>query len=893
MPIKINRHWYSLVIAECFKFLKTTKSGLTTDESKERQQEFGLNKLPTAKPLSALIILFNQIKSPLVYILLIAGLISLFLGHFTDAGVIFFAVLINTFFGFWQENKASHAIEHLRKIVKQEAKVLRDGHQIKISSSKLVPGDIIFLRSGDKVPADARLIEAEDLQIIEASLTGESIPSKKRLKPLSKGTALGDRENMVYMGTLVARGHGRAIVTATGIKTEIGKITQLIKETKEDKTPLQHKLGKFSRSLSIIVVILCLAIFGLGFFFGRDPVELFITVVALAVAAIPEGLLVAVTIILTVGMQFILKRKALIRKLVAAETLGSTSIICTDKTGTLTEGKMQVSKIITADREYDIKREKDINNLEKVQDLISKISVLCSNAVIENPDEELEEMKIIGDPTERALLTAAIESGFNKDELDREYVRISELPFDSEKKFMATLNEHKDKSHRHIFVKGAPEKIFDFCDQVLIGGKKIKLTPDQLKYLKSKYENLTKKGLRLLAVAYKTSKDLNNIKKELNNLVFLGFIALKDPLRPEAKKAINLCYQAGIRPIIITGDHHLTAKAIFEELNLTTKGNIVEGKDLDGWTDEELIKRVPEIDIYARVEPKHKLRVVDAWQARGEVVAMTGDGINDAPALKSADIGIALGDGSDVTKETADIILLDNNFSVVVAAVEQGRVIFDNIRKVILYLLSDSFSEIILIAGGLLLGLPMPILATQILWINLVADGLPNIAMTLEPGEKEIMKDKPRKKNESILNKEMKVLIFFIGIITDLILLGLFIYLLGISDNLDYIRTIIFTALGIDSLLYVFSVRTLRHSVFTQNPFKNKFLVGAVVISMGIMLIAIYLPWLQNIFHTVSLGVNEWILIIVLAIIQIFLIEIAKHHFIVKNKKTSHVPASA
>lgn len=878
--------WHALSINDCFKKLKSSPRGLSSQAAKNRQKLYGQNSLPTEKSFSSLFIFFSQLKSPLIYVLLIAGLLSLFLGDTTDAIVIFFAVIINTIFGFWQENKANKAITQLRKIVKYKAKVWRDGYEIEIDSSELVPGDIIFIKSGDKVPSDCRLISAKDLQTMEATLTGESAPSSKNNKVLKIGSYLAERNNMIYMGTIAVRGQATALVCETGLKTEIGHITKLIKETKEDKTPLQENLARFSSWLTLVVVVLSLIIFLFGLVLGKDPLEMFITAVALAVAAIPEGLIIAVTIILTIGMQFILKKKALVRKLVATETLGSISVICTDKTGTLTEGKMQVFSIITADYEYKIKLSENSSDIEKTRDLIAKVSVLCSDAVIENPQAALEELKIIGSPTEKALLIAALESGYNQQKLRQEYNQLDEISFDSEKKFMATLCRHQKMNHQHIFVKGAPEVVFKFCSKVMVAGQAEIFTKEKINYLKKKYEAATSQGLRLLAFAYKTGSDFKDCYSELNDLTFLGFMALKDPLRPEAKEAILLCQSAGIRPIIITGDHKLTAKAIFKELGFKTNGNVAEGSDLDQWSDEELQKRVVDIDIYARVEPRHKLRVVDAWQARGEVVAMTGDGINDAPALKSADIGIALGDGSDVTKETADIILLDNNFKVIVSAVEQGRIIFENIRKVVLYLLSDSFSEIILIVGSLFMGLPLPLLATQILWINLVADGLPNIAMTLEPGEAEIMRDKPRKKNESILNKEMKILIFAIGLITDIILFLFFIYLLNVLglENLDHIRTIIFAALGLDSLLYVFSIRSLRHSIFNKNFFSNKYLIASVIISFFILISAIYLPLLQNIFQTVSLNSSEWLIIFALGLVKIIFIEMVKYYFIVKNK---------
>ncbi len=880
---KKKTNWHNLSLQKVFKELKSSQKGLSARQVKARQKTFGRNRLLKGKSLSNLVILFNQIKSPLVYILLFAVIISAILGHLIDAGVILFAVLVNTCFGYWQEKKANRAIEHLRKIVKQTAKVLRQGRKIMVDSEELVPGEVIFLAAGDKVPADARLIEVEDLQAVEAVLTGESSPSTKRVGVIKKGAALADRENLVYQGTLIVRGKGRAIVCKTGWRTEVGRISRLLRETEEEKTPLQNQLKKFSHWLTGAVIGFSFLILTIGFLTGKDLVEMLIVAVALAVAAIPEGLLVAVTIILTIGMQRILKRRALVRKLIAAETLGGISIICTDKTGTLTEGEMQVFKIITADKQYSIDRLVNPSQLDKNQDLILKVSVLCSSATIENPDQELKKLKIIGDPTEKSLLLAAIHSGFNKEELEKEYRRRAEIPFSSERKFMATLNEHKRHRHQHIFVKGAPEKIFKFSDRVMVGGQKKPLTPKKAVELKKKYERLTDKGLRLLAVAYKTGQ-FNELRDELNDLVFLGFIALKDPLRSEAKDAINLCRKAGIRPVIVTGDHQKTARAIFRELGLKVDGNVVQGEDLDKWDDRELKQKVKKIDIYARVEPEHKLRIVDAWQSRGEVVAMTGDGVNDAPALKSADIGIALGGGSDVTKETADLILLDNNFSVIVAAVKQGRVIFDNIRKVILYLLTDSFSEIILVSGSLFLGLPLPILAIQILWINLVADGLPSIALTLDPAEDGLMKDKPRDRREPILNTEMKILIFIIGVITDFVLFGLFLFLLNFSKDLDYIRTIIYAALGLDSLLYVFSVRTLRHSIFTENPLKNRFLVVAVAVSLVVLVSIIYLPVLRDIFQTVFLGWQEWLIIIGLAIVKVFLIEIVKHHFIVKKR---------
>lgn len=873
--------WHNLKLSDVYKELGSSAHGLTPKEVQLRHKKFGPNELPRSKPLSSWIIFLNQIRSPLAYVLIFAGVVSIFLSHFTDAGVIFAIIFINSCFGYFQEKKASQAMEKLKQIIRRQAIAIRNGRRLRLDVSELVPGDMVALRAGDNVPADCRVITSHNLQVIEAPLTGESLPSNKKETALSAGTPLADRDNMVYMGTTVARGEGLALVCETGLTTEIGKISEMLKETKEERTPLQQQLLGLVKFLAIIISIICLAIFILGLSSGLDPVEVFLTVTALVVASIPEGLLIGVTVVLTIGIQKILRQKALVRKLIAAETLGKTSIICTDKTGTLTEGKMEIAKIITADGEYAV--EPSTAKIDKARDLIFKASVLCSSADVENPDDTIDKLKIIGDPTERALLLGAIVSGFDKEKLDLEYNKLMILPFDNEKKYMATLHDQSSHKHRHIFAKGAPEKILNFCAYQLVGDKTKKLSVADLSQLKEKYQKLSAKGLRLLAVAYKTGQFIK-LEEELNGLILLGFVALKDPLRPDAAQSLRQCQQAGIRTILVTGDHPLTAKAIFSELGIKVDHNVALGSDLDGWNDQELKNRIRDIDIFARVEPRHKLRIVQAWQKQGEVVAMTGDGINDAPAIKAADIGIALGDSTDVTKETADIVLLDNNFKVVVSAIKQGRVIFDNIRKVVLYLLSDSFTEIILISGAILMKLPMPIFALQILWVNMVADGLPNLAMAMEKEEKGIMNQPPRPRSEPLLNHQMKVLIFVISIIVDLVLLSLFVFMLRLGHDLTYIRTLIFAATGFDSFLYAFSVRSLKSSIFTENPFKNKYLVGAVVISFFILLAAIYIPFMQILFKTVNLGINDWIIIVSLAVFKVILIELIKQIFIIRKK---------
>ncbi len=883
MNIK-NISWHNLSVRNTLTKLHSKEKGLDQKEVDKRLKKYGNNVLPEKKPISQFVLVINQIRSPLVYVLLIAAIVSMLLSHYTDAGVIFFVVVINTFFGYWQESKANDAIKKLKEIITEQTNVLRDNNVKRINTSLLVPGDVVLLHAGDKVPADCRIIENENLQTVEASLTGESGSITKKTKTLLIGTNLADRNNMVYMGTIISSGKAKAVVCFTGKYTELGKITLLIDEAKEEKTPLQNNLTRFSKNLTIVILIISVLVFIQGYFSGRNLSEMFITVVALAVSAIPEGLLVAVTIILTLGMKFILKKKALVRKLIATETLGSTSVICTDKTGTLTEGKMRVSHIITDDKEYTMINNSECTEAEKNKNLISKISVLCSSAEIEEMNSELSHIKIIGDPTESALLLASIQAGFDVGELRKEYVRKEEIPFDSNRKYMVALYNHEKDKHSHIFVKGAPEKIFEFCSQIMVGGKKVAISNNRLNSLRKKYENLTAKGLRVLAFAYKTGH-FTKLDKNVNELIFLGFVGIKDPLRAEAKETIELCQKAGIRPIMITGDHKLTAKAIFEELGVKMDGNIVEGYELDKWSDEELVKKVPHIDVYARVEPKHKLRIINAWKKRGEVVAMTGDGINDAPAIKAADIGIALGSGSDVTKETADIILLDNNFSVIVAAIKQGRRIFDNIRKVIVYLLADSFSEIILIAGSIMLNLPLPIIATQILWVNIMSDGLPNLAIAIEKEEDGIMENMPRKRNEPILNRGIKMLILT-GAIADLFVFALFIYLLNKFTNasIEYIRTIIFSIVAIDSLFYAFSIRNLRHSILNKKVFSNRYLILAVIASFVACLAILYIPFLQSVFHTVNMGVYAWSLIISFCVFKIILIEITKYFYFIRKK---------
>ncbi|HPC37391.1 MAG TPA: HAD-IC family P-type ATPase [Candidatus Paceibacterota bacterium] len=864
-----EKKWHSLKVEEVVRIFDTdTNKGLSEKEAKERLKKFGTNRLPEEKSFSHLKILLDQFTSPLIFILVIAGIICLVINETTDAIVIFSAVILNVIVGFFQENKASQILMSLKKVVKHEAEVLRDGHLKVIDSTLIVPGDIVILNAGNKVPADGLIIETYELTTNEAALTGEWMPTHKTLGRLPQATPLADRDNMVYMGTVVENGKGKFIATETGVNTEIGKIATMVQETKEEKSPYQKKLANFSKIVGIIILFICIGIFVEGMLSGGNFIEMFTISIAVAVASIPEGLPVAMTVVLAVGMQRILKKGGLVKKLASAETLGSTSVIATDKTATLTEGKMVVREIIS--------KISNNNSEENNKNFILKAATLASEAFIENPEEIKENWIVRGRPTDKALLEAGIKAGINKQDFEK--YKLLELPFNSERKFNGVIYNENEQSI--LYICGAPEKILHICN----------LNNEERKQLEEKLEELTKNGLRVVATAYKTLKNIDvnkiNIEYELKDLNFMGFISLEDPIRKEVKEAMKLCRQAGVNPIIVTGDHKLTAKAVAKELGFEIKEkNILEGKDLDKISDIEFEKILDNIKIYARVEPRHKMRIVAAWQKRGEVIAMIGDGINDAPALKKADIGVAVGSGTEVAKEAADLILLNDSFSIIITAIEEGRGLLDNIRKVITYLMSDSFTEVILIGVSIFAGVPLPITAVQILYINLIEDGLPNMALAFEPKENDLMQQKPQKLNVPLLNKEMKSIIFIIGLITDLILLSVFFLLLRQNYELDYLRTMIFAMLAIDSISYVFYCKSLRKNIWQINLFNNKFLLGAWLFGVLALIAAIYFPPLNMLLKTTPLYLDSWKIIIGMGVINIALIEFVKWIFI-RNGKT-------
>ncbi|MBU1036873.1 HAD-IC family P-type ATPase [Patescibacteria group bacterium] len=885
--------WHNSSCVQTLQELKSSEDGLLFDEVKKRLIKYGRNELPRKKSITKLELIIDQFKSVLIYVLLFAGLFSLLFGEIVDAWVIFAAILMNAIVGFIQENKAQKALKKLRETISPQAKVLREGKGQEIPTKDLVPGDIIMIQAGDKVPADARILEEKDLETIEASLTGEPQTIQKDKEILEKGTVLAERKNMLYMGTIISRGRGKAVVVATGINTQIGQIAKLVSEIKEELTPLQKNLNSFSKNLSLIILSLCLVILITGLIRGNEFAIMFNTAVAVAVSAIPEGLAVAVTVILAIGMQRILKKKALVRKLLAAETLGSITLICTDKTGTLTIGEMRVVEVVTSSYQINVitgTPKISQAGLEEGFDLI-KIGMLCNDAIVQEENQDLTATQVLGSGTEKALMLAGMQIGMKLSDLNKQYPRLDEILFDSEKKYMATLHP-LDKEHNLIYFKGAPELIIDSATHVQVGGRAERITQQKRKELSQRFQKLSKEGLRVLAFAYreisKKVTDFESLEKPLEKVTLVGFIGIKDPLRDDVKETLVLIKKAGIKIVIITGDNKLTAKAIAQELELNIKDeNILEGSQMSKLTDEELEKKVKDIKIYARVTPKDKFRIVQAWQKCGEAVAMTGDGINDAPALKQADIGVALGSGSEVAKQTANLVLLDNHIKTIAAAIEQGRVIYDNIKKVILYLLSDSFSEVIIIFGSLFFGFPLPLLPAQILWINLITDGFPSIALTVEPGEKELMSESPERRKRPILDTERRILIMVISLVTGLSSLGLFYYYWKFVGDIDLARTVAFTVLGIDSLLYVFSCRTLRHSIFHSHFFRNKPLLLGVLAGASLQLIAIYSPIFQNILRTVPLSLNEWSLILMVSFAVILVIELIKWIFItLRRSKT-------
>ncbi len=881
MDVTKIQYPYSLSVAQIERYLVTKKStGLSQQEVDERQKEFGLNVLPQEKVGTVRWKIFlSQWKSPLLYLLLFASAISFLLGEHLDAAVVLFTAVANAVVGFFQENKANQALNELAQYAPHYTQVRRHGMILEVLNQEIVPGDIIILREGNKVPADARLFDTQDFFVSEAALTGESTSVEKHTRALNKSTTLADRKNMVFAGTQVARGKAYAMVTATGLHTELGQIATMVKETKEIRTPLQEQVIRIGRYVTILVILAAALIFTIGLLQSRGLSEVFLIAVAVGVAAIPEGLVVSITVILTVGMRRILANQALARKLVATETLGSVSVMCVDKTGTITQGRMRVVEELLAPAIFG-----DATTI-KHQALLSSAAALCTEAEIIRSNTS-PELGYSGEPTEVALLQHAVKYKLHKDTLEKKQPRLATVGFEHSRMYMATL--HRTRASNMVYVKGAPEKVLELCGSRIIGTRTKALTASAREDILLHEEHMTRRGLRVLAIAYakvpKTTKTLT--PKNMPKLTFVGFVGLKDPVRPHVEEVVAKAKRAGVRTVMITGDHILTAQSIAKSVGLLGKNmQALTGAQVDDMTKAQLKKAVRSAAVFARVEPKHKIRIVQALQSNGEVVAMTGDGVNDAPAIKAADIGIAVGSGTDVARGVADLVLLDDDVSTIVAAIEQGRIIFQNIRKVVLYLFSNMFTEVILITGSLLLFLPLPITAVQILWINFVTDAFPNIALAFDPGDPQAMQRPPRKRKTPIIDREMKFIIFLISVVADAILFLFFFSIQNTNLSLEFIQTMMFLTVGMGTIMYIYSVRSLRVPVWRTNPFANRTLLLAQAFGVLALVATVYVPVLQQFLGTVAIGPVDWLIVLMVALVKLALIELVKWAFTFWRKR--------
>lgn len=877
--------WHELPILEVFEKTEGRRLGLSTDEAVRRLKKHGKNILPKRSGPGVLSLLLRQFNSPLIYILFIAIAVSFLLDHVADAVFIIIVLLINTLVGFWQEYKAGNALESLRTLVVVRAKVLRDGNEKEVPAEDLVPGDVIFIRAGDRIPADCRIIESRNLRVNESSLTGEWLASIKEAGTVAADAALGDRSNMLFMSTVTEEGEATAVVVSTGISTQIGAVVELVAESTERLTPLQKEIARLSKMVGIFVFAVVFVFAIIGLLRGQTFYEIFVASLALAVSAIPAGILPVITVILVLGMRRILTQNALVRKLIANETLGSVTVICTDKTGTLTEGKMDVAAVLTGSRELLVKENgKKIFDAEETNGheshiLALKIATLANEAFVENPQDDLHEWVVRGKATERALLVAGTHAGLQKGDLLKKLPLVDHIPFDSDNKYGASLHD-VEKGKRALYVLGAPEVLISKSVDLHVDGDKEHIKSDVAKALLARLDELTGKGLRVVACAYRdlsTRSRFSNLENAVTKLTLVGFIALKDPLRPDSKVSIELTKKAGVRTVLITGDHGGTALAIAGEVGLPIhEGNVVLGSEIDKLSDDKLKQRVTTANIFARVSPSHKVRLVEALQANGEVVAMVGDGVNDAPALKVADVGVAVGSGSDVAKEVADVVLLDDNYKTIVSAIEQGRAIFENIRKVFVYLVADDFSQIFLFIAAMLFGLPLPLLAAQILWINLVEDGLPNIAMTTEQELAGVMDEPPRKADEPIMNEPIRKWMGVIFLASGLAAFLTFFASWKITGDIDLSRTLAFALMGLDSLIFAYSARSFKKGIIRKDIFSNRALVYATVISLMLLVCAVYVPLLQGVLGTTELSLNHWLYIAFVSIAEVMIIDYAK-----------------
>ncbi len=877
-------NYYQLDSSEIFLQFRTSEFGLTEEEARNRLSRYGPNKLGEEEPISRLKILLHQFASPLIYILLLAALVTILLQEYVDAGVILSVLILNAGIGYFQEFKAEESVRALKKMIVPQARVIRGGKEREINSEELVPGDMVILASGSKVPADIRLISEIDLKVDESMLTGESVPVDKDPSPIREDNlSPGDQLNMAFMGTIVVSGRGRGIVVATGGQTSLGRIAREVREAEIATTPLQAKFHRFSNRIGLVVLGAAVILVGIGILIGEPLKDMFMTAVAAAVATVPEGLPVVLTIALAAGIRRMARKNAIIRQLPAVETLGSTTVICTDKTGTLTKNEMTVKVVFDGEHVFDLTgsgyspegeilhewvppSEKERKNLF----MALRIGLLCNESTLH---QENGEYRVNGDPTEGALIVAAMKGGLKPEKERMEYPEIGLLPFESEYGYMATL--HRQGGKKWVFLKGGPEKILDLCTSCQ--------ATDQIRTqeILETSNRFARQGMRVLAMAYKEAPaDLEVLRhKDVEgNLILAGIQGMIDPPRPEVMEAIQGCRQAGVRVVMITGDHPTTAVAIGKSLDIAQDASaVLTGKDLEGMSDEGLFSQLPKVSVYARVAPHHKLRIVQQLMKRGEIVAVTGDGVNDAPALKAAHIGVAMGrKGTDVAKEASDMVIADDNFAAIFSAVGEGRVVFDNIRKVIFFLIPTGVAAIGSIIGSILLGVPIPYTPSQLLWINLVTNGLQVLALTFEPGEKDVVRRPPRDPREGIMSRVLVERTVIVGLLISAGVVYNFITELHAGDTLEKARTMAVTTMVFFQFFQSWNSRSETQSIFRLSPFSNPFLLYGLLASILAHLTSIYFLPFQWVLRTEPLTLAEWFKIALMSLTVILVVEIDK-----------------
>jgi len=889
----MENNWYKKSVKNVIEILGSSEFGISFDDAKKRLSQYGSNKLPEAKIENLFSIFFRQFKSPLIYILLLAGVIVLFLKEYNDAIIIFFVLIFNAVIGAIQEGRSRNTLLALQKFVEAVARVLRASKEFLIKDTEVVPGDILILEQGDKIAADARIVFSLGIKTDEAALTGESEPIIKTDEVLLDEKVLpSDQRNMVFKGTYVVAGSGRAIVVATGLQTQIGQISQKV-ATIDTEIPLQKDISKLSKIITIVVVLMVVMLFGYGLYLGKTPIEMFKLAVSLAVSVIPEGLPIVLTLVLANGVLRMSRRNALVKRLQAVESLGQTKIIAVDKTGTITRNEMMIEKIFVSGKTFEIggvgyTPEGEIFIDSKSVDplffpellLAGKISGFCANAHAFF-SEDAGAWRTVGDPTEAAMAVFSEKIGFKKNYLDEEFPRIAELPFDHRVKMHVVV--HKNKSEEFLTAVGAPESIIQRSDKIWKSNKSLKITDEDRGQIEKVFDEFSNAGYRVLAMAIAPDFKKKLESSNINGLTFVGFLAMRDPIRTEAALAIEKAQEAGVKIIMITGDHKKTAAAIARDAGIFKSGDIVmTGSELDQFNDSELVEKIAKASVFARVTPEHKFRIIEAFQKRGNIIAMTGDGVNDAPSLAAADLGVSMGRiGTEVAKEASDIILLDDNLGSIVAAIEEGRNIYKTIKKVILYLFSTNVTEIVIITIAMFLRLPIPLLAAQIIWLNLVTDSAMVIALGMDPKEEDLLTAK-FKPSKNIIDREMIMRMIVMAL--PMIIGALFIFYkylpIGLTSfsEIDLVKpwTITLSALAVFQWFNAWNCRHNRDSVFGKNIFSNVYLNGSFLIVLALQLFAVYNPFMQKILNTTALNLTDWVYIATMALSVILFEEARK-----------------